>query len=269
MRTKMIIMFFAICLAVSAQAQIVMEAQYGNVIAPDEFTIVHLKNSGDKIVKVERFSSTNVQVFVWNIDYSFWKQIDLSPFIENNINVETQYTSEDLFSTDGKVCLLLYCNNGNTITTKIINEDGQILLNATGYAPQYSTSPVIYNTSAGAKMRLIASDGNGDARLYHLPGTLIADVQRIASRNTNNGKLSLFPNPVSAETVTIKYDLPAEEETGQIILHNMTGQIIMIHQIDRNTSSLQFSTVNLPAGNYIVEMKTNSSLITTKMIVVK
>ena len=265
----MITILFAIFLAVSAQAQIVMESQYGNVLAPDEFTIVHLKNSGDKIVKVERFSSTDVKVFMWNINYSFWKQIDLSPFIEDNVNVETQYTSESLFSTDGKVCLLLYCNAGNIITTKIINEDGQLIFSATGYAPQYSTSPVIYNTSAGTKMRLIASDGNGDARIYGLPGILITGFSRTATGDTDEGSFNSFPNPTSIGTVTLKYEMPKGENIGRIMLFNMSGQALKTYNIDRSSASMQISTADIPAGNYLWQFCSGTYQTNRKMIVVK
>lgn len=266
--SKITVIFIAILMAILAQkiqAQIALENTYSNVPGTDFFGIIHLQNSGDKYVLV---SATNPKVVkIYNLDHSQWKEINLSSFPDGYVLI--QYVSENLFTNDGKICVLLIAYNviNAPLATVIVNEDSQVIFQEFGFSPQEGTnSPAIFNTSDGAKMRLISAGTNQEAKIYSLPGTLV-DVSEIGIMGSK-GSISSFPNPTSG-SVTIKYNLPDGENSGKITLYNTSGHEVKTYEIDRVFNDLKISTSDLPAGNYLWQLKAGNYQTIKKMIVIK
>ena len=258
------ILAMLVILTISAKAQITAESTYSNVPGADFFGLVHLKNSGDKYVWVG--SATPKEVILYNLDHSVWKTINLSSFPGSY--VLTQYTSEEMFTTDGKVCLLLVAFNviGASCATIIVNENSQVVFQELNFFPnEYSGSPAIFNTTDGVKMRLIRSDTAKQAKIYGLPG-IITSTQE--TNDISNGSLSAFPNP-TAGIVTIKYDLPEGNNSGEITLSNSSGQQINNFKVDKTFNDLRIYTSDMPAGIYFWQLKSGNYKTTQKMIVVK
>jgi len=269
MKTKMTILFIAL-LAISrvASAQIVLEHTYQNVSGPDILTVIHLQ-AGDKYQLIDNIS---IKASFYNMDHSYWKETNSFPIPTGfNANVIGEYTSDHTFSSDGKICFMIQLYGANYATgTEIVNEDGQVIFTEMGFAPQSSSSsPVIFNTSNGVKMRLISADTTQRANIYSLPGTW-TDISTPGNELGNmNGSLNTFPNPVFHSTVTIRYELPAGVNTGTIVLYNSTGQQIKEYRVDGTFSDLQISTIGLPSGNYFWKLQSGTFHTTRQMIVVK
>lgn len=200
----------------------------------------------------------NNQCRMYNLDHSLYKTIDLS--IPNSMSLyDVKYVTQDLFDDDSKIELLyVYYQYIATSTTegyykyytKVINEDGTVLLNLTDaiysdikkvadddyrlfiYSYDYSSWP--YATTSN----IYAFDGY----------PYVLKSEEISARSAVLGEA--YPNPAQ-EYVTIPYTLEATVNSAQMIIYSSSGQPIKSFEIDQQFSFLKIATRQFLPGQYV------------------
>ncbi|OFX47283.1 MAG: hypothetical protein A2046_16410 [Bacteroidetes bacterium GWA2_30_7] len=84
---------------------------------------------------------------------------------------------------------------------------------------------------------MILSYTNDHAKVFSLPGTLntaIAEANGQLIQAQENRFGNLYPNPSNGK-VTLQYQLPKGEQSGEIVLYNLQGAEVKRYKVD-NTS---------------------------------
>ena len=95
-------------------------------------------------------------------------------------------------------------------------------------------------------------------------GFLINSTETLAA---NQDDLQVFPNPAS-ETLTITLENATFGEAAMIQLYNLDGKLVQQH----STETPDHSTIRLsdiPAGMYLLQVKTNGQVYTEKLVINK
>lgn len=103
--------------------------------------------------------------------------------------------------------------------------------------------------------------GTIDIGAYEFLGSV--GIMALAKQNTN---MKVYPNP-TVNQITVEYKLPAGDNTGQLMLFDMTGKIHREYTVDNTFSNILIATSSLPVGTYYYTIKTKSSLIKGQKII--
>jgi len=279
---KIYFLVFLMAFTISARAQITLEQVYDSSSTLNfcqgkqcQLIIVKFEVSGDKYVKINRCGK---YISIYNMNHTLQKTISLAnvPVGSSNIIGDIVYLSENLFNTDSKIEFMCTADLASTDTpyTNIYNEDGILIFSDTCFPAirlnflqqQYP----IYNTSQGTKM--ILSYPNGQAKVFSLPGTLSTAIQEANGQlmQSQNGNFSnLYPNP-SNGSVTLQYELPKDEQQGELVLYNMQGTEVKRYKVDNTFKDVLIDNTQLPAGTYFYQLQTSKGAVgTKKMVVIK
>ncbi|MFH0865633.1 MAG: T9SS type A sorting domain-containing protein [Bacteroidota bacterium] len=161
---------------------------------------------------------------------------------------------------------------GTSFFTGIYNEGGILIFSDTGAAgirPNFIQQQFpIYNTSQGTKM--ILSYGNGQAKVFSLPGTLSDDI---AEANNNliaiqsSSVSNAYPNPTN-NTTQIDYTLPPGINEGEIVFYDLFGNEVKRFKVDKTFNTLLVSTADIAVGTYLYQLQTMGDNSAGKKIVV-
>jgi len=234
----------------SLSSQINLEQTYNH-----SGTYSHLKISGNKFFIMDVGSN---QCRIYNMNHSLWKTINLSVPADNYL-YDIKYVSENLFTLDNSLCLAYIYYNYDavnqyyTFNTKVIRENGMVLLTIPGC--QY-----LYVTNLDEEETKLVSYSYDNSifpatiqtRVYDLPGQLLSAQSTPELPSFNQG--SAFPNPSKGYT-NIPYVLPAGENTGEIIISDLQGRIVESYQVDRTFDHLIIDTGQLPGGIYLYYLR--------------
>lgn len=258
---KKVFLSFVILLATFAgQSQIVFENNY-----PGSATLTRLAISGDKYYMMDW---TNNKCKIYNTDHSLWKTLDLTVPTGWYL-YDIRYVSETLFNLDSKVELVYVYYNYNTTlqyytyATKVINEDGSVLLTVQGggysevattsggnlkflvYVYDYSVSPYTVNT-----------------QVYSIPGQLVS----AESTPDPQVRQEPFPNP-SRSTVTIPFSIPEGASEAVITLTDWTGRTVKTYPVNQSDSFLRINTSGMPRGLYHYQVQASGNIFSTGKII--
>ena len=280
---KTLFLFTFILLGISMKAQFTLEHTYDSASTLkvgtnplNQLMIVDFEVSGPLYVNINRWGKI---IQIYNLNHSLNRTISLSnlPLGNSPYLGYILYLSETLFNTDSLI-EFMYCTsfndtNGNAqFLTNIYNEKSVLLFTDTALAAVDPTYPMqqypIYNTPLGTKM--ILSKTNGQAQVWGLQGTLPAGLQEVMQQQIQNGKFSnLYPNP-SNGSVTIQYQLPPGEHSGEIVLYNTRGAELKRYKVDDTFTDLILDNSTLQSGTYFYQLITNSGVVgIKKMVVIK
>lgn len=248
-------------------AQITLEHSYPN--GKWETSIAKLSNSGMKYQWVD--VSTGV-LKLYNLDHSLFKTLTF-PVLTNMTNTEVGYVSETTFDLDADIEFMVYYqddNNWVNSVTKIVDESGNLILNATSETPSINTYDGIYgaifNTPNGTKM-ILDNHSDNAAKVYSLPGTLIAAV--IDNSDYDNNFLESYPNP-AGNYIKLAYTLPANIKEAKVSIYDIEGKMVKNYTIDNNYKELFIDINEFSNGAYLCQIYSNEIKISdTKFVVQK
>lgn len=87
-------------------------------------------------------------------------------------------------------------------------------------------------------------------------GGVDVDIKVTSEKN----EMVILPNPTMNE-VRLRFRYPV---SGQIIICNTLGQLVLSEQVAANTSEIKLSAANWPSGNYILNVVTPGQILTGK-----
>jgi hypothetical protein len=254
MKKPILLLSFLVLMTIS-NAQITLEQTY-----PASATLTELGVSGYKYYLMD---VTNNQCRLYNTDHSLWKTIALTiPAGMYLYNI--QYVSDTLFNKDNKVELAYtYYSYDTTLYyytyyTRVIDEDGIELL----AIPGCSYVDIVNASTNGTKMLAYVYDYSIilytlNTLVYSLPGHLppggISTAREDYLKNA-------YPNPASS-AVMIPYQLPQGINDAQILLMNVSGQILKSYRVDHTFQELIIPIRELPKGVYLYQLKTDQGII--------
>jgi len=232
-------------------------------------SIVKLSNSGMKYQWVDVEAGV---LKLYNLDHSLFKSMTF-PVLTNATSTVIVHVSETTFDTDSKIEFMVYYqddNNWINSVTKIINETGTVILDATSETPAVNTDDgidgFIFNTPSGTKM-ILDNHSDSSAKVYSLPGTLFATA--INPTENFNQILETYPNPAE-NYIKVAYTLPTNIKEAIVSIYNAEGKLIKTYTIDNNYTELIIDTQEYSDGNYLCQINSNGTTISdTKFVVQK
>jgi hypothetical protein len=243
---KLIPMLFVLFLSFQGRTQITLEQSYSY-----SGTFTNLAVSGDKFYVMDVILS---QCRIYNTNYSLWKTINLS-VPANNYLYDIQYISENLFTTDNSLCLIYTyysydaTNLYYTYTTKVVKENGTVLLTVPGCQYYYVTTM----TSGAAKLVTYSFDYSVSpytvsTAVYSIPGSLPTSMKENAAA-ANLFPVSAFPNPAS-EQLSLSYTLPSGVDSGILQVTDVQGRLVRSIPVSGSSDKMQMGVSDLPRGMY-------------------
>jgi hypothetical protein len=252
---KSFLLIVFITLITISYAQITLEQTY-----PASATLTELGVSGYKYYLMD---VTNNQCRLYNTDHSLWKTIALT--IPGGMYLyNIQYVSDTLFNKDNKVELAYTYYSYDTALyyytyyTRVIDEDGIELL----AVPGCSYIDVVNTSTNGTKMLAYVYDYSIilytlNTLVYSLPGHLPPGG---INPGGDDYLKKAYPNPASSR-VKIPYQLPQGINDAQVLLMNVSGQILKSYKVDRTFNELIIQTTDLPQGIYLYQLKTDQGIL--------
>jgi hypothetical protein len=268
---KRTLTLFLIILSSLTYGQITQEASYDY-----SGTFVNLANSGDKFYVMD---VANNQCRLYNTNTTLWKTINLA-VPANNYVYDIRYVSEGLFTNTNELCLAYVyyvydeVNLYYTFTTKVIKENGTVLLTIPGC--QYLD---IYKMETGACKLVTYSYDYSIAlyttttRVFSLPGVLtgvqqISDDMQLAA--------PAFPNPANT-FITIPYNLSENTRSATLKLVDMNGKTVVARDLDKSAQKITINVNGFPKGTYVYHITsdnitgvaTGTPIVTTGKVVIQ
>ncbi len=241
---KLIPIFVLILFYFQSNAQITLEHSF-----PYSATLTNVGNSGYKYYAMD---VVNNQCLIYNTDFTVWKTVNLQ--IPTGLYLyDVNFISDHLFDTDAGVELSYTYYSYDTLAlyytyyTRIINEDGTVLLDLPGcyYSEIHTIGNNIYKYFAYI-WDFSVYPSTLDTRVYSLPG-----VPSEVTQNSLNPGLAgaAFPNP-AANSISIPYALPKIIQRAELKFCNAEGQEIRSYPINGNQGQLRIQTEGLKNGIY-------------------
>ncbi len=213
-------------------------------------TFTKLAASGYKFFVMD---VTNNQCRIYNTNHSLWKTINLS-VPSNHYLYDIKYVTENLFTNDNSLSLAyIYYNYDTeneyyTYTTKIIQEDGTVLLTIPGCA----LVNILQDQGLGTKLLAYVYDYSVfpytiQTWVYNLPGSLVSVDESMQLPHKKAQKS--YPNPAT-DHLTITYNLPPDIQHAELTLVNVNGQHMLVKPIDLKKNQIKISVAGYPSGTY-------------------
>lgn len=251
---KLTIILGILCISLIGFGQINLEQTYTY-----SGTYTRLSISGDKFFVMDVGLS---QCRIYNTNHSLWKTISLS-VPANNYLYDIQYISENLFTTDGALCLVYTyysydaVNLYYTYTTKIVKENGTVLLSLPGCQYYYATTLldgnvkfVTYSYDYSVSPYTVATS------VYDIPGNLVLSMTENGVIETST-PLRAFPNPAS-DRLTLSYELPLGSVNATLTINDIQGRLIHTYPVQNNTNRMDIQVSQLPDGVYFYTIQSGN-----------
>ena len=216
----------------------------------------------DYSVSVTKLNDTETKLYlmdvltnqcrIYNTDYTLYKTINLSIPTDNYL-YDIRFVSTNMFNTDSKIELLYtyYAwistdNNGNgyyVYNTKVINESGNVLINAPGVLYSY-----VKNRSDKYKLFLYGYDYSVSpykvwTDIYPINGTV-----NIEYLSESQAFEPAYPNPAS-ESINIPYP-SSENISAKLKVIDNTGKVIRNLPTYNSMGKITLPVNDLSAGIY-------------------
>ena len=78
----------------------------------------------------------------------------------------------------------------------------------------------------------------------------------------------IAPNPANTQTI-VTYDLCEEITSATIVIANVSGQVLYTAPIDVTQTSHTINLQSIPAGQYVVRIESQGTLLDSKTLIVK
>lgn len=252
-------------LSFSAYTQITQDASYTY-----SGTFTRLSVSGDKFFVMDVLNS---QCRIYNTNHTLWKTINLS-VPSNNYLYDIQYISENLFTTDNSLCLVytyyLYdeTNQYYTYTTKVVKENGTVLLSLPGCQYYYattlqngSTKFVTYSYDYSVWPYTVLTG------VYSLPGSLVTSALQLPAEQLKQ-QLYAHPNPASTQVV-VGFDVPENATDARFELRNASGQLMLQQPLMAGQKQLPLNVDQFPSGIYIYSVQVDGQAATSQKLIIQ
>jgi hypothetical protein len=267
---KKISIFILWLLSLTCFSQIQLDFQ-----TPKLLNYVRLNSSEVKYINVGEIQDQQVSQFsLYNLDGSIFNTIQLPPPPNSAATVEDIYwVSTSLFDNDPTTIEYLIVYHWDSIPgyaftynkTRVIREDGIILLDEMNAISNNGTPALIYSTEQGTKLLLqyrYADFTWYQTKAFSLPGNLPTNVKNETPLGNN---LLVYPNP-NAGSFFIKLD-SKKEGGSDIELFTNAGKLINTYKsID---SPIQIKASGLPNGIYYLTTRLKNINSTGKVIIQK
>jgi len=264
MRMKSVFVLLMGLFSLQLGAQITQDASYAF-----SGTFTQLAVSGDKFFVMD---VTNSQCRIYNTNHSLWKTINLE-VPSGQYLYDIQYISENLFTNDNHLSLIytyyLYdeVNQFYTYTTKVIKEDGSLLLNLPGCQYYYvttlldgSTKLVTYSYDYSIWPSTVTT------AVYSLPGTLLSQDELVQPVQSN--KLTAFPNPAS-DHISLVLAEAVSSADAILQMHNSAGQLVLQKPLQTGQKQFQLHIGQYPKGVYFYEIKDGSKATKAQKLIIQ
>ncbi len=186
----------------------------------------------------EKYFSTyprNGSIELFNSNHKLWKTIDSNIPIDYKLNI-VDHISETKINSDNLLELSCIYSKEEQLESKIINENGIVLLSVPG------AEKIYLSEMSGLENKLIADVRNGyDGKVYKLNNSL--EVSNIVI----NSNLIISPNPAKYHLNINSLSLPIIEAT----IYDMNGALVK-KEIAQNITKIDVD--KLPMGIYIVNL---------------
>ena len=265
MKLKAIIFLLFLGFSISTNAQISQDASYSY-----SGTFTKLALSGDKFFVMD---VANSQCRIYNTNHSLWKSINLE-VPGGQYLYDIQYVSEKLFTTDNSLSLIytyyLYdeVNQYYTYTTKVIKEDGTLLLNLLGCQYYYAielqdgaTKLVTYSYDYSVFPSPLTTG------VYSLPGSLITG-NKAPIDPAANAAFKIFPNPASQQ-VNLLFPEPIKSPDATLELRNEAGQLLQQIPLQIGQNQLQLNISQYPRGMYFYQIRQQTQLSAAQKLLIQ
>jgi hypothetical protein len=269
---KQVFLAFCVLLFARTNSQISLEQTYPATAQITGLDLVNLSLSGHKYSYI-----SNNTLKLYNLNHSLWKTISLN--VPSNLSLRTvAFVSETFFDNDPGIELAYTFHSGSffspsspyTVHTKIINEDGSLLLDIpNGY---YLSARFAGNSG----WKLIATIDSANKlsvqqyNVYSLPGFLPTSNKTAEKEDAAISLISgPVPNPSSGKT-SISYQLPEGEESAELVIFDINGKEVRTYTVDTTFNTLELDNSELGAGTYFYQLRSAGTISEAKkMLIIK
>lgn len=206
--------------------------------AYDSIERVKLENSGEKYYHRIYNGIAEGTVPIYNADHTLWKSIPTG--IEEGLFItDISHLSETKIDDDNLVEMAFSYGNLDIYNTRIVNENGQVLLNEyNGLHLAVSELPGLPNKIIGS---VLGSMENQFGKVYNLTNLGIDDLAAAA--------VVAYPNPASV-LVNLKSE---KADISEVVMYDLLGQRVN-HVKANNIRNIDVS--QLQTGMYFIDITT-------------
>lgn len=264
---NILILMFAAFISLPSSAQITLDKTLSD---PSVSSTIMFSSNGRKLFGIP--SGNYDSMYFYDLNLNHWKTIKVP--IKNGYHskiIPREFITDNLFNSDSLIEYLVVYSGGSNIKMEILNENGQLVM----ALPDDYYAPGLLHMGNG-KYKLAISGYLLPTHVYSLPGTIACDdcvgsttgVPKPGKSTTaSNVNLSdPIPNPTSGE-VLIKYVLPADVQTAELVFTNIEGKTIKRLQVNNRTNLINVNLAGVPNGMYYYYIQTPSSKSDTKKLV--
>jgi len=202
------------------------------------------------------YDISNKQFNLYSLNHTLIKTINILPSSCTSFSIVN--VSKTLFNNDSKY-EITYVFSSTTTGLKVINEDGNVLLNEDSCSAAY-----IRNTNLGTKM-LISNFTSKILKVYSLTGQVYGKISEFANDNIY---INAFPNP-SKSNITISYEIPNGYNNGDIVICNLNGVEMKRYKVDKNFTDILINTSDFASGTYLYKVITSKAESQTKKFIIE
>ncbi len=215
----------------------------------------------------------NAQCRIYNLNYTLYKTLNLT-VPEGEWLYDVRFVSEKLFNDDAQLEVLYTYYSWITTEgtdgyyvyhTKVVSEDGNVLLDAPGalysYVKEVSEneySLFLYCYDLSVTPSIIWTN------IYSLPGKLFT----IDQAKKSSFSINTYPNPAS-DFVNINYSLPNGVSMAKLHLLDINGIEHGVYQLDGFTDHLRLQTGNFSAGTYFYYLESAGIKSETNKVIIQ
>lgn len=249
-------------LSITSSAQISLEHSYSNT---NFIEVTKLEDYGYVYYGIDQNTG---DLMIYDANHSLLKDIPITtPTGYNQANYGGGALSQYLFNNDNKIEFIVtwtnYVNNNFTSTTRIIDEDGNVVFEIPSCNGTY-----IVKVDQAWKLVAYITGANGDLMrndVYSLSGQYTAGIK--AAEGMQQTTTEFFPNPINV-FATLRYSLPTGVRKGELNIYNEQGQNVRSYKITNDFNDVKIEKGQLPAGIYTYQIAAPGVVpVTSKFII--
>lgn len=217
---------------------------------------------------VKLYSTSATSLTLYNLDLNVYATIPYPTLPPGYSYFGVLYITESTFDNEPlSIELMMLTQSESYVSgTRVFRDDGTILLDELGYSfsgtggyDEVNAKPPLFGDENGvAYLTLTTYPTNPPttSKLLQLPGTV--PCMDCATNNglgiqpgattTNDGSLSIFPNPTSG-SVTVEIELPRGVSNGRILLHDALGKLVTNIPVN-GSGTREIPMAGYASGNY-------------------
>ena len=283
-----LLLIFVIALFNSAFAQVELEQTYfeDNDGSYRFLTMQDIGNNEYKYILTQRGIYGDSLILLYNLNHSLFQKIIIPnisgyhnyivpvfgsiAYTSNSDNTFGMFLSRYLFDSDEDIEYAVKYSNDPFVNIgifNIYNIDGSIVKTINNF--NYSKG-IFFDENRNRKLIVINENSGGEEyfEVYSLGGTIPSKTITINSKEENLKLYNAYPNP-SDGTYTIKYELPKNIESAEIVFYSLTGVELKRYTVDNNFNTLIVDNAEFPKGTYIYKLITSDNISKSKKVIQK